>query len=126
MKLKINLSEFKDKLLSTDEVSLVKNYISKKIKELEDFDYQTGKDYLLFKWGTLKSWQLNSPRGKDLLKEYFEIGQSMSAMSQKDTKRQTELICEMIDECDGVLKEDWGGNYLTKSDAKTYILAYGK
>ena len=58
--------------------------------------------YLILKWGTLKSWNFtSSEKGGDLLNEYSELGSSMSAMMQNDTPRQKEIICELIDLCDG-------------------------
>ena len=56
--------------------------------------------HLVLKWGTLKGWDYSDDeRGVNLLKEYREIGASMSAMSQRDTQRQKEIICELIDIC---------------------------
>lgn len=84
------------------------------------------KDHLSLKWGTLKSWDFHSEKGKALLKEYFEIGASMSAMLQKDTPRQKEIICELIDE--GNFKKvylDWDGKEISKAKAKKYVLTYG-
>ncbi len=48
-------------------------------------------EYLCLKWGTLKGWDFHSKKAKKLLKEYGKIGQSCSAMMQKDTDRQKEL-----------------------------------
>lgn len=56
------------------------------------------------------------------LGEYNEIGSSMSAMSQKDTPRQKELICEMIDAVPGKIFLDWDGKYVTKKAAKEYVM----
>lgn len=56
-------------------------------------------DHLTLKWGTLKSWKFSSEKGQKLLKQYFDIGASMSAMTQHDTPEQKELICQLIDEC---------------------------
>jgi hypothetical protein len=86
------------------------------------------KDYLLLKWGTLKGWKLkNSPKAFEALKEYNEIGMSMSALLKKDTKRQKELICKMIDSVNGEVQNDWTGEvYENKEDAKKYILNYRK
>lgn len=55
-------------------------------------------DHLTLKWGTLKSWSFHGEKATALLKEYGEIGSSMSAMQQHDTPRQKEIICELIDE----------------------------
>ena len=117
-----NILKYQGKCLTTDEVATVRTEINRLTKILEDFDYETGGDYILFKWGTLKGWKLNSERGQELLKQYHEIGSSVSAMTQKDTDEQKALICEMIDECDGVLQSDWSGEYFTKEQAKQYIL----
>ena len=85
------------------------------------------KDSLLLKWGTLKGWSLHSENGIKLLREYYALGSSMSCAMQKDTPEQKELICKMIDKCDGVISNDWEGtDYATKQEAKDYILNYGK
>jgi len=85
------------------------------------------KNYLTLKWGTLKSWHFDSEKGKSLCKEYVEIGSSYSAMAQKDTPRQTEIICELIDECDGdTIFLEWDGNDVSKQEAKEYVMNYRK
>lgn len=85
------------------------------------------KDYLTLKWGTLKAWSFHSKKAKKLLQEYGKIGQSMSAIMQKDTPRQKEIICELIDE--GNFKKvylAWDGKYITKKQAKKYVMGYDK
>jgi hypothetical protein len=83
------------------------------------------KDHITLKWGTLKSWHLTSERGKRLLRQYHELGSSASAMLQKDTPEQRALICEMIDECNAdSIYLDWDGKYVSKEEAKQYILNY--
>lgn len=88
---------------------------------------QIGEDFLLLKWGTLKGWCLeNSPEAMKAMDEYVEIGASMSAMMQKDTPRQKELICIMIDEVNGPVSsgwtgEDWSDN---REAAKKYVMEY--
>lgn len=83
-------------------------------------------DYLLLKWGTLKAWNFeNSPEAFEALKEYNEIGSSFSAMMQKDTPRQKELICIMIDKVNGAIQDDWSGKiYKNRDTAKKYIMEY--
>lgn len=84
------------------------------------------KDHLTLKWGTLKSWSFNSEKASSLFKEYGSLGSSMSAMSQKDNKRQKEIICELIDI--GEFEEvylDWDGKYISKDEAKKYVTEYG-
>lgn len=83
---------------------------------------------LLLKWGTLKGWRFESDAGKALLAEYGEIGMSLGAMSQHDTPRQKEIICELIDLCDGSVTNDWSGEDYTndRQAAKDYVMNYGK
>ena len=90
---------------------------------------QIGEDFLLLKWGTLKGWCFkNSPEAAEALKEYVEIGSSFSAMAQKDTDRQKELICVMIDSVNGTVQSDWTGEDWThnRKAAKRYVMNYGK
>lgn len=90
------------------------------------------KNYLTLKWGTLlfdyKSWNFtNSEKGKELLKEYYQIGVSFSAMAQRDTFRQKEIICELIDLCDeDTIYLEWLEKNVSKKEAKDYVMNYGK
>jgi hypothetical protein len=81
---------------------------------------------LTLKWGTLKRWDFtDSERGEELLKEYCKIGSSMSAMTQSDTPRQKEIICELIDLCDeNTIYLDWDGEYVSREKAKEYVMNY--
>lgn len=86
------------------------------------------KDYLLLKWGTLKGWCFkNSPEALEAFKEYVSIGSSYSAMAQRDTPRQKELICIMIDKVNGPVSSDWTGEDWTdnREAAKKYVMEYG-
>ena len=84
-------------------------------------------DHISLKWGTLKSWSLSSERGRELLEEYFSLGSCVSAMLQRDSERQKELICQMIDECDApTIWLDWDGTEVSKDEAKKYVRDYGK
>lgn len=118
--------KYDGKRLSTDEVGQARSAINKAVKELEEIKYETGPDHLLFKWGTLKSWKLTSEKGQALLKKYFDMGSSASAITQHDTHEQKELICQMIDECDGTLGSDWSGDSFTRAEAKAYVMGYGE
>lgn len=84
--------------------------------------------YLTLKWGTLKSWDFtNSEKCQELLKEYGKIGTTGGAMSQKDTPRQKEIICELIDLCDGdTIFLEWDGEDISKEEAKEYVMNYNK
>jgi len=83
-------------------------------------------EHLTLKWGSLKSWDFEGNDAcVELLKEYYEDGVSISAMMQHDTKKQKELICQMIDK--GNFDEvylDWDDKYVSKEDAKKYVMEY--
>jgi hypothetical protein len=80
---------------------------------------------LTLKWGTLKSWHFDSEKQKALIQEYGEIGSSFSAMAQKDTPRQKEIICELIDLCEGdTIYLEWDGKEVSKEEAKEYVMNY--
>lgn len=83
-------------------------------------------NYLALKFGTLKRWDFsNSERGQELLKEYFEIGSAGSTLAQRDTPRQKQIICELIDLCDGdTIYLDWNGEDVSKEEAKEYVMNY--
>lgn len=40
-------------------------------------------DEITLKWGTLKSWDIKTPENLKLLQEYFDLGASLGAASQK-------------------------------------------
>ncbi len=84
-------------------------------------------DYISLKWGTLKSWNFNTDEQRDLLKRYVELGSSMSAMSQRDTPEQKEIICRLIDLCDApTICLEWDGTDASKDEAKRYVMEYGQ
>lgn len=84
-------------------------------------------DYLALKWGTLKEWHFHSDKARELLRRYYEIGASFSAMAQQDTPEQKQIICGLIDECNAPeIYLDWDGKYVSKDEAKKYVLEYGK
>ena len=85
------------------------------------------KDYLTLKWGSLKSWDFHSEKAKELLKEWHNIGASMSAICHHDTPRQKEIICELIDEGNfDTVYLDWDGKDVSKEEAKKYVMDAGK
>lgn len=85
-------------------------------------------DFLLLKWGTLKGYCFaESPEAMEALNEYKELGMSMSRMAQRDTPRQKELLCLMIDKVNGPITSDWDGTDWTndREAAKKYVMEYG-
>lgn len=111
------------------------------LKSCEDFDKKNGnykpdfynieitgmENSLVLKWGTLKRWHFDSERCQELMKEYTAIGSSVTAMGQKDTPRQKEIICELIDLCDSdTILLDFMDKHVSKKEAKDYVMNYGK
>lgn len=91
------------------------------------FDMNKDKEHLLLKWGTLKGWSFpDNDKAVELLKKYHEHPVSMSVMAQHDTSEQKEILCRLIDVCNGPIQNDWDGKVYTKEQAKEYILNYGK
>lgn len=84
------------------------------------------RDHLTLKWGTLKSWKFSSPTAVSLVDRYIRLGSSASAALQKDTPEQKEIICELINLFPGRVYLDWEGKYISKAQARKYVLDYGK
>lgn len=83
-------------------------------------------DHLSLKWGTLKSWQIHSDEQRDLLKRYFALGASGSAMAQHDTPEQKAIICQLIDLCAApTIYLEWDDKDASKEEAKRYVMEYG-
>jgi hypothetical protein len=79
------------------------------------------------KWGTLKSCICNTDESSELLTKYVNLGTSASAMTTDDTPEQKEIICKLIDLCDGeTIHLEWDGIDVPKDEAKKYVLHYGK
>jgi len=82
-------------------------------------------DRLLLKWGTLKGFSFEGNEAASaLVKEYFDMGASVSAMAQRDTPRQVEILCELIAACRGPIYNDWTGERMTKEEATDYVRSY--
>ncbi len=83
------------------------------------------KGYLTLKWGTIKSFDFTeNEKAAALWDEYIKEGASLSAMMQKDSPRQKELICQMIDAVPGKIYLEWDDKEVTKKEAKKYVLEY--
>lgn len=94
-------------------MKLVSGYLAQKIR------CRFTRDYLTLKWGDIKSCKITSPKGKLLLKRYFEI-------ETTDSTEKKDIICRLIDIVPGKkIYLDWYNKYVTKEEAKKYILEYG-
>ena len=83
-------------------------------------------EHLLFKWGSLKSWNVENDKAREAFRRWTEGGVSMSAIAQRDTPEQKQALCDLIDAIDGEIVNDWSGDTMTKVQAKKYVMDYGK
>lgn len=84
-----------------------------------------GQDYLLLKFHKLKQWRVSTERAQQALQEYFDRGINPSLVLTHLTDRQKELLCNVIDECNGYIENDWTGKSMTKDEAKAYVMEGG-
>lgn len=85
------------------------------------------KPVISLKWGTFKSWDID-PDDKEsmaLMQEYSNLGNCISAAGQRDTPRQKEIICLMIERAGGAYNR-WTGKDMTVEEAKKYVNDFDK
>lgn len=80
-------------------------------------------DFLLLKFNNLKDWRVSTERARQAVQEYFDIGVGSGVMVTHLSDRQKELLCTVIDECQGHIRNDWTGRLMTKDEAKAYVMA---
>lgn len=79
--------------------------------------------YVALKWGTLKGHYVRGDEAVKIVRRYYDLGRSLSAMAQNDTPEQIDLLCQLIDQVDYVYN-DWSGERMTKERAKEYVREY--
>ena len=80
---------------------------------------------LTLKWGTVKSWKLETPEAKAAIQKWVDGGVSISAMFQQDTPEQKQALIEAIDHMDEIWLE-WEGKQISRDEAKEYIRTYDR
>jgi hypothetical protein len=79
---------------------------------------------ILLKWGTIKGYDGLSDQSVKIVERYFADGVPMScAMDHPDADRRA-ILCELIDQFDGEIQNDWTGEMMTKDEAKKYVNGY--
>ena len=68
---------------------------------------------LTLKWGTVKSWDVESDDAMEALQKWADHGHSMSAATHKDTPEQKQALIEAID-CMDEIWLYWEGKKVTK------------
>lgn len=81
---------------------------------------------LLLKWGTIKGWGDLSDKSVEIVKRYFADGMSMSCALEHPDDARKAILCELIDQLDGEIQNDWTGKMMSKDEAKKYVLEYGQ
>lgn len=78
---------------------------------------------LTLKWGALKSWKFCSEKANELIEEY----EKADDITDRCTPKQKEIICELIDICDdATIYIHYYGKFVSKDEAKEYVLNYYK
>lgn len=80
---------------------------------------------ITLKWGNLKGWSgfTEDHPAYEAGKRFLEtVGPS--AMERLGSEQRT-LLCEVIDNTDGTITNDWSGEVMTRDEAKAYVLEYG-
>ena len=79
---------------------------------------------LLLKWGTIKGWDNFSEKSQEIVRRYFADGMSMSCAMERPDEARKAILCELIDQLDGEIKNDWSGEIMSKDEAKRYVKEY--
>jgi hypothetical protein len=77
------------------------------------------------KWGSLKSWNLETDDAIAAVKKWGDYVVSLSAMCQRDTPEQKQALIDAMDFMDEIWL-DWEDKQVTREEAKEYIRNYGK
>lgn len=79
---------------------------------------------LSLKWGTLKSWNFQEDGlAFESFKKLEDL--SVSAMLNKHDEQEKLIICEIIDNLQAdLIYLDWDGVYISKEEAKKYVMDY--
>jgi hypothetical protein len=80
---------------------------------------------LTLKWGTVKGWRDLRESSVQILERYYADSVPMSAMGDRPDAARKETLCELIDQLDGEIWNDWSGELMTKDQAKEYVRSYG-
>lgn len=84
-----------------------------------------GKEQLTLKWGTVKGWDRMTDASVEIMERFFKDGEPFSAMADRPNEDRRRMLCELIDQLDGEIWNDWDGVTMTKDDAKKYVMTYG-
>jgi hypothetical protein len=75
------------------------------------------KESLLLKWGTVKGWDDISDQSMEILRRFFADG----IMTGHPNEGRRAILCELIDQFDGTIRNNWSGEIMSKDEAKNYV-----
>lgn len=81
---------------------------------------------LMLKWGTIKGRNDFIPQSVALVERFFADGVCMSAAMDHHGDDRKAILCELIDQLDGEIWNDWDGKVMSKEATKKYVLDYGQ
>ena len=81
-------------------------------------------EVLLLKWGTVKGWSNLSDQSVEIMQRFFADGVPMSVATDRPKQNRIEILCELIDQFEGKIINDWTGKRMCKDKAKKYVLEY--
>jgi len=79
---------------------------------------------LTLKWGTVKGWSDLSESSLDILRRFFDGRKSSGAMTDILNERRVGILCELIEQFQGEIWNDWEGKQMTKDEALKYVREY--
>jgi hypothetical protein len=82
--------------------------------------------HLLLKWGTVKGYENLGDSDIEIMKRFFADGVSMSCAMDKPDEARRKILCELIDQFDGEITNDWTGKAMDKDEAKKYVMERNK
>lgn len=83
-------------------------------------------EFLSLKWGGVKGWEGLTDQSVAILNRYYADGMPFSAMADKPDDARKAILCELIDQIDGEIYLDWENKTVSKNEAKSYVMEYGK
>lgn len=115
------LITYVDRRLTTDEVAEFYQKREKLIDEIKEIrPHDIWEDELTLKRWICKNYDFEkNPKAQELMNKYNQLESEWVSMYSSQMKL---LLCEIIDLVDWYIYNDWSGDYMTKEDAKQYVL----
>lgn len=115
------LITYVDRRLTTDEVAEFYKKRQKLIDEIKEIrPHDIWEDELTLKRWIWKNYDFGgNPKAQELMDKYNQLESEWVSMHSSQMKL---LLCEIIDLVDWYIYNDWSGDYMTKEEAKQYVL----